>query len=725
MERFSLQLLAPHLWFWILLLVPALCLAYWAYYRLLAPLTRPARAALWSLRGLAFLIVLFALWQPVASVAWRDSGKPALAVLIDRSGSSALPGPNGLAREEQIRDLLPTIDDALGDRFRLDWYGFADGITPMSGDTLLDAVGATSIGGALESVLLRDESPVDGILIVTDGVNTAGRDPVRIASASPVPVFTVAVGPNAPPRDIEVRRVQANPTGFVGEPAPLRITLASKGLAGRTAQLEVREQGVVRHQQEVSILGDRGLEQEVTTQIVPGGPGLRVFEVTVHAEGDSVPENDRRVVALNILERKTKVLCLADGLDWDLAFLRRALDADTTLEYSYLVQGRPGQWSRVGATGATRAPSTRAELAEYAAVVLVWAGGAGFPADFSAGLPAYVRAGGGLFVLGAARDGSAGPLAGLLPASFEPGSRTTELQRAVLTNEGMRHAVTAVRDDPAQAAQLVGSLPPLWKPAGLRRANPSARTLLELQGPRGAEPALVAAYAARGKVVWMPARGLWRWRLTAAGSDLPTDASSQLALSTVRWIVEPLSRDRFRVDPVRRVTPRGEAVEFTASLWDAAYEPLSGARVTLELSPSAGAAEPLSTIELAAGSEAGGYEAEGPRLPPGEYVYRARAVDGTGRELGSSDGRVWVEEMGPEFARTWSDRETLREIAKRSGGVSVEAAAFASLPGEIPRSLRRVTRTEELELWNHWLVFALFVSVLATEWWLRRRRGLA
>ncbi len=38
MENLSLNLLAPHLWFWLLLLVPALCLAFWTYYRLLAPL---------------------------------------------------------------------------------------------------------------------------------------------------------------------------------------------------------------------------------------------------------------------------------------------------------------------------------------------------------------------------------------------------------------------------------------------------------------------------------------------------------------------------------------------------------------------------------------------------------------------------------------------------------------------------------------------------------------
>ena len=54
MERLSLHFLTPHLWFWVLLLVPAIAVTFWAYYRVLAPLERTARWVLWILRGLAF-----------------------------------------------------------------------------------------------------------------------------------------------------------------------------------------------------------------------------------------------------------------------------------------------------------------------------------------------------------------------------------------------------------------------------------------------------------------------------------------------------------------------------------------------------------------------------------------------------------------------------------------------------------------------------------------------
>lgn len=762
MEKLSVQFLAPHLWQWAVLLLPALALAFWAYYRIAAPLTRPARTALWILRGAAFLLVLLALAQPVITAVLQDTGRPGLAILLDRSASMGLSAGGdspGATRVQAASEVARALSGKLEGNYRLQWHAFSDILEPANPDSSLRPEGNTGLGQALEQVMTGNEArPVNGIVIVSDGVNTVGRDPVRMAAASPVPIFTVAVGPSEVPQDIEIRRVRTNPTAFVGEPTPVQVVLSSFGLAGRSVRVEVRERhgesdgpgdragqarpgDTVLASREVRIVADRGLEQEIQFEIRPSRPGLTLYEVELAGAGDSIPQNDLRQVAIDVLERKTRILVLAPRLDWDFAFLRRTLEADTTLGYTFLAQTRPGVYASYGERRLTRLPSAMSDLRDFAAVILcgvtesAWS-----PAQLDL-FGRFVKEGGGLFALGGPARSVAwtttGTFASVLPGTVGPdplpGNRALPL---ALTGEGQHHPATAVRDNPAETANLWSALPPLWRPGGSLLVKPEAKRLLEYRSSRGGSglPALAVSFHEQGKTAWLYGTGIWRWSFQPPSGSVPRDIYSQFLLGLVRWLAEPAARERFQVNPSKRVYQNGEAVAFTASLWDAAFNPVGSAQVSLSIEPESAGADTSSSrgirMELQAGADPGRYDGEGAPLPPGAYRYRAVAREagsetGSGTEFGRTEGRFWVEEMGPEFARTWTDREQLRQMAERSQGSSADAASIASLLEKIPRALRRVGRISEIEVWNHWLLFLAFVTVLSVEWFLRRRRGLA
>jgi hypothetical protein len=735
LERLSLHFLASHLWFWVLLLAPSLAVAFWAYYRVLAPLERPARWVLWILRGLAFVLVLFALWQPVLTAVTHDTGTPGLAVLVDRSASMSLPvggATPGLTRAAAADATIRRLRSRLGDRYRLEWYDFAETLRPARPDSARPPAGSTALGAALEQALARaDARPVAGVVLVTDGVSTSGRDPVRVAAASPVPVFAVVMGAPRPLTDAEVRSVRTNPTAFAGEPLPVRAVISSWGLGGTLARLEVREGDRLLATREVKLLGGSGVEQEVPLEVRLTAPGTALLDVSLTAERDSIPRNDRRRVAVEVLERKTRVLVLAGRLDWDYAFLRRTLSADTTLSYTFLVQERPGDYRVQGDPVLRRLPESAAELRDFAAVVLVGYDERGAPAAVNEAIARFVRTGGGLFLLGGpARPGgwaSTGLLAGVLPGTVDrdpfPQSRALPIS---VTLEGQRHSATAVSDNPAETARRWAALPPLTRTGGGLIPTAEARVLLEYNGPRGlAAPALAVSFTGQGKAAWLYGRGAWRWGFLPAGTPSPDDLYAQFLLGMMRWLAEPAARERFQVDPGKRVYQDGEPVRFTAGLWNEAYAPVSGARVRVEIRPDSGGAPPRS-IELPAGVEPGRYEGEDAAFAPGAWSWEATAGNSTdGRELSRAHGRFWVESMGPEFARTVPDREALAQVAARSGGALFEAEGVDALADAIPHAIRRQGRVREWDLWNHWLLFAAFVVVLSAEWFLRRRRGLA
>lgn len=735
MEQLSIQLLSAHLWRWMLLLIPALALAFWSYHGLLAPLSRPARASLWTLRGLAFLIVLFALWQPVATVRSATSGTPSLAIVLDRSGSMSLPASRpefGADRSEEVSRVAARLEAELGDDYRLRWYGFRDALEPLDPDSS-EAGGGTSIGQALEGVLVRNASdPVSGVVLVSDGVHTLGRDPLRVARVAPVPVFTVAVGSEDAVADLEIRKVQSNRRAFAGEPLPLRVVLSSSGMAGRTVEVEVRAGDRVEETRTITIEGGQGLEQELTFTLRPRQPGLELYEVTARVEGDSIPENNRRQIAVEVQDRKTQVLCVANAIDWDFGFLRNALESDTTLAYSFLVRTSSRGFQLLAGSKLDALPTSLVQLNDFAAVLLV-SMDADWPSAFLDLTAGFVRQGGGLLVLGGPGTGDgwrqAAQFQRILPAEFVPiSSRSPRTPVSVqLTAQGMRHPVTQLRDNPAEAAQLFASLPPVWHAGGALQVRGSGRSLLDFQidgeGPRSA---FAVTFAERGKSAWLAGRGWWRWRLTAAGIGVSETIYPEFVGGLVRWLAEPAVRERFHVEPGKRVYSSGEAAGFAAALYDAAFAPIDAAMVEIRIFEEGDSTRTeLAKLSLGPGTDPGSYEGEGPSLAPGSYRFEATATAESGAELGRTEGRFWVEPMGPEFARTSSDRDLLRQIAAQSQGKFGDLASISELVEAIPSSIRQIMRVREIDLWNHWLLFALFVLVLSTEWFLRRRRGLA
>jgi hypothetical protein len=68
---------------------------------------------------------------------------------------------------------------------------------------------------------------------------------------------------------------------------------------------------------------------------------------------------------------------------------------------------------------------------------------------------------------------------------------------------------------------------------------------------------------------------------------------------------------------------------------------------------------------------------------------------------------------------------TLRGMAEASGGRYVPVGEYSeeALGVDLPESVREVRR--EIAIWNHPIVYLTIVGLFVTEWFLRKRRGLA
>lgn len=728
MTRISIEFLSSNWPLWLALAPALVALALWIYYRTQAPLDRPIRGVLRLLRAMAFLIVLFALAEPVLTLVLPEPGKPAIAVLIDQSSSMELPesGAAGTSRATAAGMIAEQIERRLGNDFRLETFRFADRLLAASDR---DAGGNTGIGTAIEGTATRQGGrPFSGALLITDGANTAGIDPVGAARGAGIPIFPIGVGEDQAVPDVRILQVRANPVASAGEPAVVEVEIASSGLAGRAVELRIEDQGRLLASRMIDLPAGSDLEQSIRVDVRPAAVGLRRWEARIAGASDLVGANDQASTAVRVLERKTRILFLEGRVDWDFAFLRRVLAADSVMDYTFRICDRNGRWLPERAGAASADPG---DLRDYAAVILGEVPSSVMGSGLSRRLADFAERGGGLWILGG-RAGLARlrgtPLESILPADLRPGPAGDLPLPVHLEPAGLLHPVTAVHDHPGRAESGWASLPPIWKSPDSIRPHAGSSLLLSFGGRGASEPALIAGFAGKGKVALLAAHGFWRWDFMPQDRGGPdADLFREFALRSIRWLAEPSVRDRIVIEPVRGVFRSGEAPEFTGRAWNEAYEPILGARLRVQIfsaDSAAGARAPIEG-ELRARGADGTYGGSFPPLAPGAYRYVGEATVGdAASSLGRVESSFWVDANGGESQRLRPDRGTLEQIARASGGEGTDRAGLDRMLDRLPQIVRPAARVREIDLWNHILLFISFVTVLSVEWWLRRRRGL-
>jgi hypothetical protein len=746
-------LAAPGLLWWIAL--PAGILAgVWAYHRLPAPLRPTERGVLRLLRLTALVLLLLLLLEPLVSLRRAHAGRPRIAVLIDRSSSMRLPGRQGGTRGAEAESVRVRLERELAGRHELQVAGFAADLEPAGHAAAADPEepqGCTALGEALEGALLRQgDSPLGGIVLVSDGVHTAGKDPAQVARNLPAPVFAVALGDSVSPPDLVLREIDVHPVAQVGEPTAVRAVLESQGMEGWEAAVEVRPLDPESGQPRGPALARRAVrlsrapqgEVTLTLEFVPRRVGWSLYEIVAAVpDSEAVRLNNRRWFALDVRERKTRILLVTGAPDWDFAFLKRAFDEDTVQAYTYQVRQKDGSFLAYGSQPSARLPASRAELGSYAAVLVDRLAPEHLPNGFADALREFLLEGGGVFFLGApaASEASGWEAAGwseLLPVRTARQPRLGHaLSQAEVTLEGLTHEITALSESPAETERQWKDLPPLWVPEGSYAVASGARVLLTgrtAQPARGV-PLLAVATAGAGRLGVLTGHGWWRWDFAMRSGGEGEPLARDLWKRTARWLSEPAERSRFDVRPERAVFQDGEAVAFTARVLGPAFEPIEGARVNVEIVPAdttggvtrrAGSPAPR-RVALYPQGPAGRYAGAVVALAPGAYRFRAEGYRREGDVQGRTEGVFWVEPMGPEYLRLGNSIRTLRQIARLSGGEVRTSGDPEALATALPRALRPVQVVRQAEIWNHWAIFALLTALLSVEWGLRRRRGLA
>jgi len=640
----------------------------------------------------------------------------------------------------------------------------------------------TRLGDAVKAVLDRElGNPLAGIIILTDGRNNAGLDPKSvIASAKSVrvPLYLIGLGSERSPPNLRLLEVDVPQRLYPGDKFSLSAIVGSSGFAGKTATVQVLAGPEGADPSTLSIENEQQVflpEQETlaTTrfELEPKAVGKWQYAVKViPLEGDADERDNTAKAAVEVIERKNRVLIFAGGPTREYQFVRNLLYRDRDVESHVLLQSGGTGSSQESKKLLQEFPADRAALSQYDAILAFDPDWTKVPDSSVEALEQWVaeQAGGLMIVAGSvempkwiARSASGTKsqmLRSLSPVQLEQrGSRLLAAGRVEadnawplrLTPDGEQTDFLWLNDDPESSKKLWESFKGVFSYYAAYELKPGAKSLLTFSDPLaaidGQQPIYLASqFYGAGRVVFQSGGEMWRIR------ELGDQYFDRYYTKLVRWISQGrllLDSDRGVLLVDREQALLGDQVIVRAVLKDERYQPLMQSEVVARLIDPQRRNVPLSLKPFADGSQPGVYTGQFPVLISGDYSIQLQLGGIASEEVLSTNVKAKVPAI--EMQRGERNDPLLTQLAIETGGrywpgipratELVEPASDGVTPiSEKPRPsiVAAITPQDQVSFlpgapdrvfqlrWLGWLM-AWIAGSLSLEWLARRLHRLA
>ena len=788
----------PDVWIVMLIIIPAVLLFSFIVYRKESySVSLPVKLFLTGLRSLAILIVLIILFQPI--IIWEKTveRESTLILLIDESLSMGIkdkfPDPKqhqklteltGLSqadkKETGALSIISRIDEMnrldlvnkvltntrlallenLQKKYKIKLYTFSNQIRGKTIERIggiIPTGESTAVGTALTDVLnAESNSFIAGIILISDGQNNVGPNPVDLASSlinrgNLVPVYTIAAGNPQDPRDIELLELRAPEVARAKDFVSFDFSIRSKGFENETITVTLNESASggdkVVAEERIALPGNNK-KQSLSLRYKPQIPGEYICTVTVPLQtGELIEENNTLTHHLKVVEEKIRVLFVENYPRWEYRYLKNALIRDHSIKAScLLLEADPDfpQESSPGVPPLTRWPRDKKELFEYDVIIFGdinphrLAEESGHPSEFMNDLVSFVEEiGGGIaFIAGPKynpRTFRNTPLADLLPVILEDedvsiiqGDETlTEAFKIKLTAEGRMDPMMRLEPDQAVNQELWedndqknDGMPGLLWFYPAKKSKSGAKVLAVhpfAKNKYGPYPLLAAQPYPRGRIFFSALDETWRWRFIRGDKYFYTFWSEIIKyLSGGRLLGN--KRYNIKVDPTKYSL--GAKINITARIYNEEFEPLkaTGYTVHLELPDKLKKDWELKAVPKKTGEFSGLYT---PKEIGNYNVWAGPEEIGREKERGYASFVVhWPKQ---EYENPTVNRLALEQIAEKTKGVFLPIYQIDQLPAKIkPLGEVAFSESREDDLWDTPFIFLLFLGLIATEWIIRK-----
>ncbi len=728
--------LSPPLLFPLLALVLLVGLA--ASWRSTRGLPPSRRTVLLVLRGAVLCGLAALLLNPGRWVKPTESTQRPWIFLTDTSASMARPSA-GSTRYSTARDLAERAEkEAKAAGLAMHVRTFDETLNPATESLPARAEGKGSkILRAVESVFQETsaagESPA-GIVVLSDGRQTESTATGALealslrARARETPVHTVAIAADEPVPDLTIRVARPTLHVFAGQALRVPVIVESKGLGPLRPTLILSDAGGKEITRQTVDLAD-GKPAAFTFDLPSPAESTRWTVSTAVQEGESRPGNNESAVSIRVLTSKTRVF-LAEGAPyWDSKFLAQLLRQQKHMEVHSVHRLSDMRYFRIDSGEAAPSetsqavfPETLEELSRYDLVIFGKNIDAFLTPSRLDALRAYIRDQGGAVLFARGKPAST-QVPGLEPLEPVTWANTTTADFRFSPNAEGEAAGLFGEALPGMNASVWNSLPTLKDGRGVLSVKPFTRVLAD--GTQGAKfPALLVRRYGQGVTGLVNGDGLWKWDFYPEARELGNmyeDFWTQL----IQWMAaysEFLPGQDFSAHLSNTRGEAGLPVTVSIAYRGSLPAPAPVLRISREGGP------PVEVNPASVSDPSGRPRWQATFTPPDPGAWQISLTDPRPQAPPTPAIELTVPAPPAEQDDLSPNPVFLANLAQATGGKSVAPADF----GAFLKENLHTTAPATLEsgavwqpAWTHaWIALGL-AFFPATEWFLRRRQGLA
>lgn len=647
-----------------------------------------------GLRFLMLSIALFLLLSPILRYIKRTEERPTIVFLQDNSASQkfAFKKIDSISYKQSINKLLQELQQD----YNIKTYSFGGQLNDSLPFNYNEK--GTDISNALEVIMSAYESQnLSGIILASDGIYNKGISPLSLQYPFKGSIYTIGVGDTTIQKDALVARLFANKVVYLGDQFVIRADVSAHACRGNNFTITVFNHNSNRivATQSFNAKDDKA-SKSIELILDAKSSGIQHFSISISkVEGEINTVNNMQDVYVEVMDSKEKILLLANAPHPDIFAIKEAL----TKNKNYKVE-------------VATAKDFKGQVNDYNLIVLHNIPSASFNASNI--IEQASKLGISLWYIVGAQ--TAIPL-------FNKVQNCLQIQAGHYTQNEVQASLNSdFSFFTTNTSQSLKSLPPLASPFGNYTPGPATQTLMKQQIGNVSTnyPLWIMQQNSQAKIGVIAGEGLWRWRLYNYNQQKNYNLTDEYIIKTAQYLAVKQDKRPFRTNLSKTVYEENELIVLDAELYNENKELINTPDITVSLLDEKNAKQTFTMNK-----ESNSYSLNMGNLAAGSYTYQAN-TSWNGKTHHSS-GNFKVVALNIEEVNTTADFGMLNSLAKSYQGEFLYPHEIGTLKGKIKKNsniktvLRTNIQSEPLINWK-W-VFALLASLLAAEWFIRKRSG--
>jgi len=662
------------------------------YYRFTnPPISNNLKFILGILRFLFFAIVIMLIFNPTLHFSRSKKVPPTTIIMVDSSMSMLQPlnsdESKSLAATHWEQELNSYLDEQniLHDRI-----SFSNGLQHDSTTTDI-FLALKELNEGSKFVNISD------VILISDGLQHNNNSYPYIDELQ-FPVFSILLGEDDEMIDISLDEILVNNPVYLN--METEVSYRISGIPDEIPfTLSIYDENDRLLEEEQIPKSDN--QRQFSLSFTPSVLGYQKLfaEVQLQDGKESTLDNNIREFLVSVVKDKAQFTLITSSANWDITFIHRALMKNERFETSLLEQRKEGYFQD------NKLTSLLEKLSEADVLILHNSDTFNFDKESVLAIENFVSRGGNILYLGKIDP----ELGSILPLQT---TRFREIvQTAIIPTAAMGNYQTFLVNRDEALASFWNALPPIT--TYFYEKKPQTEVIAQAD-ILSENPVIAFSSYLQGHILQWSGYDFFRWKMWEKPDEPWFDT---FIINIAQWLLNADISQRFLCSSDKMNYLEGETIEFSAHLFDEKMNLVNGQDIKLTILQNDSLVAEKFFLE-----KDNSYKAYIEDLKSGKYTYSAETT--LGKNIYNDEGEVLIEKLTLEQSTHGIQKAYLQYIASKTNGDMLISRMDFEKVLRVQREFKIIKIFRDIELWKKWYLAVIALLLIATELFLRKKKGL-